>query len=179
MMYISWNVHCSNFVLSTCWLKYYPLTLPMLESLLFFSLQVYVQVNKAAEHDEDIKQAARRFFRQLEQQERQAVSLWQQFREITVAEYQHVYKVQLWNLKNTNLMWDTKTCAVVAVHCSKRWLSLFSNPCSGWGSTLTCTAGSLFTRIKLRRWCGSCRVKGCWEPPSTSQPSISNQQLLR
>ncbi|KAK9531363.1 hypothetical protein VZT92_010792 [Zoarces viviparus] len=54
--------------------------------------EVYVQVNKEAEHNEDMMQAARVFFRQLEQHESEAVSLWQQFREITVDEYQHVYK---------------------------------------------------------------------------------------
>ncbi|XP_068433312.1 probable arginine--tRNA ligase, mitochondrial isoform X2 [Clinocottus analis] len=54
--------------------------------------EVYVQVNKEAEHNEDVKLAARDFFRQLEQHENEAVSLWQQFREITVDEYQHVYK---------------------------------------------------------------------------------------
>ncbi|XP_010795028.1 probable arginine--tRNA ligase, mitochondrial [Notothenia coriiceps] len=54
--------------------------------------EVYVQVNKEAEHNEDTMQAARDFFRQLEQHESEAVSLWQQFREITVDEYQRVYK---------------------------------------------------------------------------------------
>ncbi|XP_054474428.1 probable arginine--tRNA ligase, mitochondrial isoform X1 [Anoplopoma fimbria] len=54
--------------------------------------EVYVQVNKEAEHNEEIMLAARNFFRQLEQHESEAVSLWQQFREITVDEYQHVYK---------------------------------------------------------------------------------------
>ncbi|KAM8726449.1 putative arginine--tRNA ligase, mitochondrial [Acanthopagrus schlegelii] len=54
--------------------------------------EVYVQVNKEAEHNEDINQAARDFFKQLEQRESGAVSLWQQFREITVDEYQRVYK---------------------------------------------------------------------------------------
>uniref|UniRef100_A0A4W5MXC6 Probable arginine--tRNA ligase, mitochondrial n=1 Tax=Hucho hucho TaxID=62062 RepID=A0A4W5MXC6_9TELE len=53
---------------------------------------VYVQVNKEAENDEVIGQAAREFFRQLEQQEHQALLLWKQFREITVEEYQQVYK---------------------------------------------------------------------------------------
>ena len=51
-------------------------------------------MNKEAEHNEDMKQAARDFFRQLERRESEAMSLWQQFREITVDEYQHVYKVQ-------------------------------------------------------------------------------------
>uniref|UniRef100_A0A7N8YEE4 Probable arginine--tRNA ligase, mitochondrial n=1 Tax=Mastacembelus armatus TaxID=205130 RepID=A0A7N8YEE4_9TELE len=55
-------------------------------------LQVYVRMNKEAEHNEDMKQAARDFFKQLEQHESQAVSLWQQFRQITVDEYQHIYK---------------------------------------------------------------------------------------
>ncbi|CAJ1078254.1 probable arginine--tRNA ligase%2C mitochondrial isoform X1 [Xyrichtys novacula] len=54
--------------------------------------EVYVQVNKEAEHNEGIKEAARDFFRQLEQHESEAMSLWQHFREITVDEYQHVYK---------------------------------------------------------------------------------------
>ncbi|XP_042359534.1 probable arginine--tRNA ligase, mitochondrial [Plectropomus leopardus] len=54
--------------------------------------EVYVQVNKEAEHSEDMRQAARDFFRQLEQHESEAVSLWQQFRQITVNEYQQVYK---------------------------------------------------------------------------------------
>ncbi|XP_069564633.1 probable arginine--tRNA ligase, mitochondrial isoform X3 [Brachyistius frenatus] len=54
--------------------------------------EVYVRVNKEAEHNEEMKQAARDFFRQLEQHESSAVSLWQQFREITVKEYRHVYK---------------------------------------------------------------------------------------
>lgn len=63
-------------------------------SLVFVSSQVYVEVNKHAEHDEDLKQAARDFFRQLEQHESKAVSLWKQFRDITVDEYQHIYKVR-------------------------------------------------------------------------------------
>ncbi|XP_067098101.1 probable arginine--tRNA ligase, mitochondrial [Osmerus mordax] len=53
---------------------------------------VYVQVNREAETCDDISKAARTFFRQLEKHEHQALSLWQQFREITVEEYQKVYK---------------------------------------------------------------------------------------
>uniref|UniRef100_A0A8C8G5K3 Probable arginine--tRNA ligase, mitochondrial n=1 Tax=Oncorhynchus tshawytscha TaxID=74940 RepID=A0A8C8G5K3_ONCTS len=56
------------------------------------SCVVYVQVNKEAENNEVIGQAAREFFRRLEQQEHQALLLWKQFREITVEEYQQVYK---------------------------------------------------------------------------------------
>lgn len=54
--------------------------------------EVYVRVNKEAENHEDMKQAARDFFRQLEQHESHAVSLWQQFRDITVKEYRHIYE---------------------------------------------------------------------------------------
>uniref|UniRef100_A0A8D2ZI93 Probable arginine--tRNA ligase, mitochondrial n=1 Tax=Scophthalmus maximus TaxID=52904 RepID=A0A8D2ZI93_SCOMX len=64
----------------------------LFEVSLYVVLQVYVQVNKEAEHSEEVKQAARHFFRQLEQHESEAVSLWQRFRDITVSEYQHVYK---------------------------------------------------------------------------------------
>ncbi|KAG9347410.1 hypothetical protein JZ751_004977 [Albula glossodonta] len=53
---------------------------------------VYVRVNKEAESDERIWLAAREFFRHLEQREEQALLLWQHFREITVREYQRVYK---------------------------------------------------------------------------------------
>lgn len=70
-----------------------------------FVSQVYVQVNKEAEHNEDMKQAARDFFRQLEQRESEVVSLWQQFREITVDEYQRVYKVQPAGLNNSMTNW--------------------------------------------------------------------------
>ncbi|XP_068198172.1 probable arginine--tRNA ligase, mitochondrial isoform X2 [Antennarius striatus] len=54
--------------------------------------EVYVQVNQEAERNEDMKQTAREFFRQLEQHESEALSLWKQFREISVDEYQKVYK---------------------------------------------------------------------------------------
>ncbi|XP_063350855.1 probable arginine--tRNA ligase, mitochondrial [Pelmatolapia mariae] len=54
--------------------------------------EVYVRVNKEAENNEDMKQAARDFFRQLEQHQSHAVSLWQQFRDITVKEYRHIYE---------------------------------------------------------------------------------------
>ncbi|KAG7266885.1 hypothetical protein CRUP_027948 [Coryphaenoides rupestris] len=55
-------------------------------------LNVYVQVNQEVEHNQEVQQAARDFSRRLEQRESQAMSLWQQFRDITVKEYQQVYK---------------------------------------------------------------------------------------
>nr|XP_055042639.1 probable arginine--tRNA ligase, mitochondrial [Misgurnus anguillicaudatus] len=54
--------------------------------------QVYVQVNREAERDESLRQAAAEFFRRLEQKEPQALSLWKQFMEITVEEYKRIYK---------------------------------------------------------------------------------------
>uniref|UniRef100_A0A8C6SRG4 Probable arginine--tRNA ligase, mitochondrial n=1 Tax=Neogobius melanostomus TaxID=47308 RepID=A0A8C6SRG4_9GOBI len=54
--------------------------------------EVYVQVNREAEHNENLRQEARDFFRKLEEHDAEAVSLWQRFRDITVEEYQHVYK---------------------------------------------------------------------------------------
>ncbi|XP_064195998.1 probable arginine--tRNA ligase, mitochondrial isoform X1 [Anguilla rostrata] len=53
---------------------------------------VYVRVNREAESDESIWLAAREFFRCLEQGEEQALSLWQRFRDITIEEYQRIYK---------------------------------------------------------------------------------------
>ena len=60
-----------------------------------FTFKVYVQANKEAEDNKEIQLAAREFFQKLEQHDSQAMSLWQQFREITVKEYQQVYKVHV------------------------------------------------------------------------------------
>ncbi|XP_041109649.1 probable arginine--tRNA ligase, mitochondrial isoform X2 [Polyodon spathula] len=53
---------------------------------------VYVQVNKAAEDDENIKNNAQEFFRRLENGNNQALSLWRHFREISIEEYARIYK---------------------------------------------------------------------------------------
>ncbi|XP_056150625.1 probable arginine--tRNA ligase, mitochondrial [Lampris incognitus] len=53
---------------------------------------VYVQVNREAENNEEIWTAARAFFQKLEQHEGPAMSLWKQFRDITVNEYKQVYQ---------------------------------------------------------------------------------------
>uniref|UniRef100_A0A8C5WUU9 Probable arginine--tRNA ligase, mitochondrial n=1 Tax=Laticauda laticaudata TaxID=8630 RepID=A0A8C5WUU9_LATLA len=54
--------------------------------------EVYVQVNKASEEDESVKTLAKDFFRKLEAQEEEAVSLWQHFRDVSIEEYARVYK---------------------------------------------------------------------------------------
>ncbi|MGH0170317.1 UNVERIFIED_CONTAM: hypothetical protein FKN15_070054 [Acipenser sinensis] len=53
---------------------------------------VYVQVNKAAEDDENVKNNAQEFFRRLENGNSQALSLWRHFREISIEEYARIYK---------------------------------------------------------------------------------------
>ncbi|XP_064025447.1 probable arginine--tRNA ligase, mitochondrial isoform X2 [Pogoniulus pusillus] len=53
--------------------------------------EVYVQINKAAE-DENIKELAKDFFRKLEEQDEQTLSLWKQFRDLSIEEYIRVYK---------------------------------------------------------------------------------------
>uniref|UniRef100_A0A803TS95 Probable arginine--tRNA ligase, mitochondrial n=1 Tax=Anolis carolinensis TaxID=28377 RepID=A0A803TS95_ANOCA len=54
--------------------------------------EVYVQVNKASEEEENTKKQAQDFFRKLEMREEQAVSLWQHFRNVSIEEYIQMYK---------------------------------------------------------------------------------------
>uniref|UniRef100_A0A8D0G6D0 Probable arginine--tRNA ligase, mitochondrial n=1 Tax=Sphenodon punctatus TaxID=8508 RepID=A0A8D0G6D0_SPHPU len=54
--------------------------------------EVYVQVNKAAEDDENLRKLAKDFFRKLEAHEENALSLWQHFRDISIEEYAQIYK---------------------------------------------------------------------------------------
>ncbi|XP_030800433.1 probable arginine--tRNA ligase, mitochondrial isoform X2 [Camarhynchus parvulus] len=53
--------------------------------------EVYVQINKAAE-DENTKKLAKDFFRKLEEHDEQALSIWQQFRDLSIEEYIRIYK---------------------------------------------------------------------------------------
>ncbi|XP_039388805.1 probable arginine--tRNA ligase, mitochondrial isoform X3 [Mauremys reevesii] len=54
--------------------------------------EIYVQVNKAAEEDENIKKLAQDFFRKLEARDQQTLSMWQQFRDFSIEEYVRIYK---------------------------------------------------------------------------------------
>lgn len=113
-----WRVFISRFPAVLCVGPVLNMTSLLQSSLVFVSLQVYVEVNKHAEHDEDLKQAARDFFRQLEQHESKAVSLWKQFRDITVDEYQHIYKVRPAVLWREDIIYPNKynqlLCSVTA-----------------------------------------------------------------
>ncbi|XP_061845417.1 probable arginine--tRNA ligase, mitochondrial isoform X2 [Colius striatus] len=53
--------------------------------------EVYVQINKAAE-DENTKKLAKDFFRKLEEHDEQTLSLWKQFRDLSIEEYIRIYK---------------------------------------------------------------------------------------
>lgn len=54
--------------------------------------EVYVKVNAAAEKDEEMKQSAQEFMRNLESGHPQAISLWTHFRGLSIEEYAKVYK---------------------------------------------------------------------------------------
>ncbi|XP_068921213.1 probable arginine--tRNA ligase, mitochondrial isoform X2 [Petaurus breviceps papuanus] len=54
--------------------------------------EIYVQVNKEAADDENVEKSAREFFHRLEAGEKQALSLWQKFRDLSVKEYVQIYK---------------------------------------------------------------------------------------
>ncbi|KAG6927977.1 arginyl-tRNA synthetase 2, mitochondrial [Chelydra serpentina] len=66
------------------------------EELKFNPLQhlfeVYVQVNKAAAEDENIKKLAQDFFRKLEAHDEQTLLMWQHFRDFSIEEYVRIYK---------------------------------------------------------------------------------------
>lgn len=66
--------------------------------------QVYVQVNREAEHDESVRSDAADFYRRLEQHDEQALLLWKQFREITVQEYKRIYQVTLTLMSSLTLI---------------------------------------------------------------------------
>ncbi|KAM7173484.1 putative arginine--tRNA ligase, mitochondrial isoform 3-T3 [Macrochelys suwanniensis] len=54
--------------------------------------EVYVQVNKAAAEDENIKKLAQDFFRKLEAHDEQTLLMWQHFRDFSIEEYVRIYK---------------------------------------------------------------------------------------
>ncbi|XP_018409866.1 PREDICTED: LOW QUALITY PROTEIN: probable arginine--tRNA ligase, mitochondrial [Nanorana parkeri] len=54
--------------------------------------EVYVKANAAANKDEDMKSSAQDFMQRLENGHPQALSLWTQFRDLSIEEYTKVYK---------------------------------------------------------------------------------------
>ncbi|XP_043542850.1 probable arginine--tRNA ligase, mitochondrial isoform X2 [Chiloscyllium plagiosum] len=54
--------------------------------------EVYVEVNKMAETNEDIHKAGQEFFKKLEGGDEHSLRLWQQFRSISIEEYKKIYQ---------------------------------------------------------------------------------------
>ncbi|XP_069462484.1 probable arginine--tRNA ligase, mitochondrial isoform X2 [Ambystoma mexicanum] len=54
--------------------------------------QVYVQVNKASDEDENIQKAAHEFMRKLEAGDMEALGIWQRFRDFSIEEYIRIYE---------------------------------------------------------------------------------------
>ncbi|KAG8444783.1 hypothetical protein GDO86_009814 [Hymenochirus boettgeri] len=54
--------------------------------------EVYVKVNQAAEKDEDVKLSAQAFLRRMEGGDPDALSLWKNFRDLSIQEYAKVYE---------------------------------------------------------------------------------------
>ncbi|XP_041043162.1 probable arginine--tRNA ligase, mitochondrial [Carcharodon carcharias] len=54
--------------------------------------EVYVEANKMAENNEDIQKAAQVFFKKLEGGDKHTLSLWEQFRSISIEEYEKIYQ---------------------------------------------------------------------------------------
>lgn len=53
---------------------------------------VYVEINKAAEADETVKEEARAYFRRMEDGDKEVLSLWERFRALSIEEYKKMYK---------------------------------------------------------------------------------------
>ncbi|NLD17272.1 MAG: arginine--tRNA ligase [Tissierellia bacterium] len=56
-------------------------------------LKLYVQINQEAENDESLNEESREWFRKLENQDPEAVELWTFFREVSLIEFDRVYKM--------------------------------------------------------------------------------------
>ncbi|MDO5028042.1 MAG: arginine--tRNA ligase [Bacillota bacterium] len=56
-------------------------------------LKLYVRINQEAEEDPSLRDSARDWFRRLEAGEEEAVSLWTYFREVSLSEFNRVYKM--------------------------------------------------------------------------------------
>ncbi len=56
-------------------------------------MEIYVRFNKEAENDESLVKEARAWFVKMEQGDEEALSIWQWFKEISMVEYQRIYKL--------------------------------------------------------------------------------------
>lgn len=56
-------------------------------------IKLYVRINQEAEEDESLRDESREWFRKLENQDQEAVELWTFFREVSLLEFDRVYKM--------------------------------------------------------------------------------------
>jgi arginyl-tRNA synthetase len=56
-------------------------------------LKLYVRINQEAENDESLNEESREWFKKLENQDPEAVELWTFFREVSLVEFDRVYKM--------------------------------------------------------------------------------------
>lgn len=56
-------------------------------------LKLYVRINQEAEEDESLLEESREWFRKLEEEDEEAVELWTFFREVSLLEFNRVYKM--------------------------------------------------------------------------------------
>ncbi len=56
-------------------------------------IKLYVRINQEAEEDESLRDESREWFRKLENQDPEAVELWTFFREVSLLEFDRVYKM--------------------------------------------------------------------------------------
>jgi arginyl-tRNA synthetase len=54
--------------------------------------QVYVQVNQLIKDDPEVDQAAKDYFKKMEQGDEAALKQWRRFRELSIDSYKHIYK---------------------------------------------------------------------------------------
>lgn len=56
-------------------------------------VDIYIRVNELAKEDETIKDLARENFKKLEQGEKEVTAMWSKFRELSLKEYERIYKM--------------------------------------------------------------------------------------
>lgn len=56
-------------------------------------VDIYVRTNEAAKEDETVKDLARENFKKLEEGDKEITALWSKFRELSLKEYERIYKI--------------------------------------------------------------------------------------
>lgn len=56
-------------------------------------LKLYVRINTEAEENEDLRNESRKYFKLLEENDQEAIKIWEWFREVSLKEFNKVYKM--------------------------------------------------------------------------------------